>query len=128
MKTYKARTIFSGFKIGLTTSDKYVGVPKHLFEGHTTKVTYGKSYMIIPKHTPYEKLSPPLTDKIDASKTYFLMYYKWTPYITKKDILRDHPSATITPSIKQAVMTTQEKEKALEWLKEARQKLGGGSI
>ena len=125
LKKYRCKTLFQGYKIGLPDSDKYIAVPKHIRGVNTLLVTYGKSHMVV------DKLGKALKEVTFDDKfgrgTYTLQYFKWMPSISKRDQLRDHPSVKVTPSIKNAVMTTPEKEKALEWLKEARERLGGGT-
>lgn len=86
MNRYVAKTLFSGYKIGLEVKDMYVMVPDKKLD-HTCIVYHDNSYMVI------KKGSKPVKRYFQAGKTdetgkkifpdFWGSYFKYEPYQNK---------------------------------------------
>ena len=74
--TYKARTIFTGYKIGRKSSDLYVGVPAKRVSAGCKYVSFENKRMKLPI-VPDMVMSQ--QDKFLPNKTFTLNYYRWKP-------------------------------------------------
>ena len=71
-KTYKAKTLFSGYLIGLGAMDQYVAAPEHSFNG---KISYNGVTKNFGKQNPAATRS--FADRFGRG-SYKLLYFKWT--------------------------------------------------
>lgn len=77
--TYRARTLFTGYKIGLKKGKLYVGVPNT--KGEYVKVQYQGKTMTITDYEGFIKWSEWLPDKTwqNNGEDYRLAYFEWLP-------------------------------------------------
>jgi hypothetical protein len=73
---YTAKTLFTGYKLGLKSPSLYVGVPKKYFKpDRSVPVKYGEKLKYVRlKDSVYEQT---FNDRFRPGKKYTLTYYLW---------------------------------------------------
>ena len=86
MNHYTAKTIFSGYKIGLGNPNNYVMVPEKKLD-HTCMVRHGGLYMVIKKGTRPVKRHFQEGKRNDTGvkvfPDFYGCYFEWKPYQRK---------------------------------------------
>lgn len=83
MKSYKAKTIFTGYKLGLKTADIYVAVPVKFWTGNTIDVSYAGVTNTYKKKDI--KLTRTFNDKFRPNQDYSLAYVLWKKTASAKE-------------------------------------------
>lgn len=92
MKTYKAKSLFTGYKIGLVNSNLYVGVPGKQSYPHKENFEDEKNFEVIymdkkMKIRSWKKAQAYHTfDDFQGRGTYTLAYFQWKPIIEPEQI------------------------------------------
>jgi len=73
--TYQARTLISGYKLGLEKPDWYIGIPKQYFNNICASAKFGDKTRIFPKKKIIKEETFP--DKFIPNKKYTLCYVLW---------------------------------------------------
>ena len=71
---YKAKTLFTGYKIGLKTPWLYVGVPTKYINGAIAVEHEGKRKLFLKEKSVTKKT---FNDRFRPNKTYTLAYFLW---------------------------------------------------
>jgi hypothetical protein len=75
MNTYKAKTLFTGYKLGLKNPSLYVGVPKKYFTGKLIKVENKDKKKL---YDIREKVcEETFNDRFRPGMKYTLVYFLW---------------------------------------------------
>lgn len=76
MTKYYAKTLFTGYKLGLKTPDLYVGVPRKKFSGDNPVAVHfaGEMQVMYENDAEAEKT---FNDKFRPGEVYTLMYFLW---------------------------------------------------
>jgi hypothetical protein len=75
---YKAKTIFTGYKLGLKTPDIYIGVPTKFWTHDLMTVNYKGENKIFKRSDIVTKQT--FNDKFRPGQTYTLAYVMWTKF------------------------------------------------
>lgn len=75
-KVYKARTLFTGYNIGLQDEDLYVGVPTKFGENGMI-VKYNDESMVISSFKNDKVHEETFDDKFRVGEKYTLFYFPW---------------------------------------------------
>jgi hypothetical protein len=75
MTTYNAKTLFTGYKLGLKTADLYVGVPSKFIKNGEIKVKYKQLSKVY--KTEQKKTERTFANKFRPGAEYTLYYYLW---------------------------------------------------
>lgn len=87
MYKYTAKTLFTGYKLGLKNANLYVGIPKKHFEykthlrlpvesdEHCVGVSYAGEFQMF--YVGKEETKRTFNDKFRPGKTYTLLYFLW---------------------------------------------------
>jgi len=76
---YKAKTLFTGYKLGLKNDKVYVAVPSKYIKQDKVTVTYENDKMYLNKNAR-PKHRETFNDKFRVGEKYTLYYYLWKPY------------------------------------------------
>jgi hypothetical protein len=87
MSIYNAKTLFTGYKLGLKSDKVFVGVPRQKLKEDCI-VKHDKDTMIVKKGTK-PKTRKRFNDKFVIDKKYWLHYFIWKPEVKEPEITQE---------------------------------------
>ena len=77
MKTYNAKTLIEGYKLGLDKNKLYIAIPDKIYSSNIL-ITHGNQMMQLNGDKPL-KVSESFDDKFGRQNPYCLYYFLWKP-------------------------------------------------